>query len=260
MLASFVDQATDFLNWFLKLEQVAMENTADIFFGLGLNKAFCYKLIISLFCIIIKENTSRYTKVTKSQISSQKLEIFDLQQLQSAQFFHMFSKSLFLGIFLSYITFYGKANPVQPPASTHALERKLHDLMWSILFFYFSFEISFFPSVLNRISLFSYYYFRISDFIMKYSILYFVLQNIKNKEVVVCPDYIIYGDTYCAESRLTFSCSCIKLEGSTINGSKQAFSFEWAVEDIVNIKSDWYAKVRHSKHSIDYFLNCFILF
>lgn len=57
--------------------------------------------------------------------------------------------------------------------------------------------------------------------------------------VTVFPDFILYGDTYCTETRLTFSCSCIKLEGSLVNGISETFNFEWATGDIVTVESHW---------------------
>ncbi|KAF8377381.1 hypothetical protein HHK36_030758 [Tetracentron sinense] len=59
------------------------------------------------------------------------------------------------------------------------------------------------------------------------------------REVVVFPDYIICGDRDCTESLLTFSCSCIKLEGSITYGNKGAFSFEWEISDVIAIESKW---------------------
>ncbi|KAK9286910.1 hypothetical protein L1049_015317 [Liquidambar formosana] len=64
-----------------------------------------------------------------------------------------------------------------------------------------------------------------------------------NMTVVVSPDFIMYGDIYCTESLLTFSCCTIKLEGSIVNGSKRKFSFEWTIDDIVNIESQWCGRV-----------------
>lgn len=61
--------------------------------------------------------------------------------------------------------------------------------------------------------------------------------------VTVLPDFILYGDMYCTASRLTFSRSCIKLEGSIVNGTSETFSFQWAAGDIVTIESHWCAEV-----------------
>ncbi|XP_010254529.1 PREDICTED: probable ubiquitin-like-specific protease 2B isoform X2 [Nelumbo nucifera] len=59
-----------------------------------------------------------------------------------------------------------------------------------------------------------------------------------NVDVVVSPDYVMYGDACCTESFLVFSCSCIKLEDSTAYGSK-----EWAIDDVIDIESQWCARV-----------------
>ncbi|KAK3185160.1 hypothetical protein Dsin_032446 [Dipteronia sinensis] len=67
--------------------------------------------------------------------------------------------------------------------------------------------------------------------------------DIVNITVVVSPDFIVYRDIYCTESRLTFSCSCIKLEGSTVNGTKEKYNFEWAIGDVTKIESEWCGEV-----------------
>ncbi|OVA10811.1 Peptidase C48 [Macleaya cordata] len=60
-----------------------------------------------------------------------------------------------------------------------------------------------------------------------------------NVVVVVSPDYLIYGERSCTESLLTFSCSCIMLEGSNACGNKESFSSEWAIFDVTHIESQW---------------------
>ncbi|KAL5562669.1 hypothetical protein UlMin_032416 [Ulmus minor] len=65
----------------------------------------------------------------------------------------------------------------------------------------------------------------------------------KKMTVTVSPDYIMYGEINWRESCLTFSRSCVRLEGSTLNGP-EIFFFEWAIGDIINIKSEWYARMR----------------
>ncbi|XP_050260701.1 probable ubiquitin-like-specific protease 2A isoform X3 [Quercus robur] len=67
--------------------------------------------------------------------------------------------------------------------------------------------------------------------------------DIVNMTVHVFPDFLIYGDIYCTKCRLTFSNSSIKLEGSTVNGLKEIFSFEWAVGAITKIESEWFGRV-----------------
>ncbi|XP_019418791.1 PREDICTED: probable ubiquitin-like-specific protease 2A [Lupinus angustifolius] len=70
----------------------------------------------------------------------------------------------------------------------------------------------------------------------------FDIDNIK-KVVVVFPDFIQYEDLYATRSRLIFSWSSLKLEGSTINGAGGTFKLEWACEDITKIESHWLGKV-----------------
>ncbi|KAL5855045.1 hypothetical protein ACOSQ4_004847 [Xanthoceras sorbifolium] len=67
--------------------------------------------------------------------------------------------------------------------------------------------------------------------------------DIGNMTVVVSPDFIVYRDIYCTETRLTFSCSCIKVEGSTVNGTKGTINFEWAIGDVTKIESKWCGEV-----------------
>lgn len=69
------------------------------------------------------------------------------------------------------------------------------------------------------------------------------MQDILNNKVIVFPDFILYEDIYSTESRLTFSRSCIRVEGSTVNGAKQTFNVEWAVSDIISIESEWWGRV-----------------
>ncbi|KAF3435089.1 hypothetical protein FNV43_RR22176 [Rhamnella rubrinervis] len=64
-----------------------------------------------------------------------------------------------------------------------------------------------------------------------------------NMTVTVLPDFIIYGDKSCTESRLTFSLTFIKLKGSMVDGTSEKFSFEWAIGDIITIESYWCARV-----------------
>ncbi|XP_021625723.1 probable ubiquitin-like-specific protease 2B isoform X3 [Manihot esculenta] len=67
--------------------------------------------------------------------------------------------------------------------------------------------------------------------------------DILNNKVIVFPDFILYEDIYSTESRLTFSRSCIRVEGSTVNGAKQTFNVEWAISDIISIESEWWGRV-----------------
>ncbi|XP_059653242.1 probable ubiquitin-like-specific protease 2B isoform X2 [Cornus florida] len=61
--------------------------------------------------------------------------------------------------------------------------------------------------------------------------------------VLVSPDHILYGDLNCTECLLSFSCCGIKLEGSTLCGIKEHFSFEWAIDDLIKIESHWCGQV-----------------
>ncbi|CAN0921165.1 Probable ubiquitin-like-specific protease 2A [Linum grandiflorum] len=64
-----------------------------------------------------------------------------------------------------------------------------------------------------------------------------------NSTVVVFPDYVCYGDAYCTSSQLTFSCHCVRVEASNINGTTGMLNAEWAVNDIVGFQSQWSEKV-----------------
>lgn len=60
---------------------------------------------------------------------------------------------------------------------------------------------------------------------------------------VLCPDYVVYRGRYCTESVLTFTSSCVELKGSTSDGNEGTFSFQWGIDDIVNIDSQWSERV-----------------
>ncbi|XP_057431259.1 probable ubiquitin-like-specific protease 2A isoform X2 [Lotus japonicus] len=70
----------------------------------------------------------------------------------------------------------------------------------------------------------------------------FEINHIK-KVVDVSPDFIQYEDLYSTQSRLIFSCTSLKLEGSQINGSRGTFKIEWEIEDIISIESHWCEKI-----------------
>lgn len=70
------------------------------------------------------------------------------------------------------------------------------------------------------------------------------VQNDKEKVVDVFPDFVRYEDLYSTRSRLIFSRSSLKLEGSTINGTGGTFKIEWETEDIIKIESCWFGKVK----------------
>ncbi|KAM6576488.1 hypothetical protein CsatB_028325 [Cannabis sativa] len=61
----------------------------------------------------------------------------------------------------------------------------------------------------------------------------------KDKTVKIFPEFFLYRDIQYMKSCLTFSCHCIKLEGSPLTGTPKTFSFQWATDDIINIESDW---------------------
>ncbi|CAN6542887.1 unnamed protein product [Malus baccata var. baccata] len=63
-----------------------------------------------------------------------------------------------------------------------------------------------------------------------------------NMMVVLYPDYVIYRDSYCTESRLTFSPSCFKVSGST-SECPGTFSSEWEVDDLIDVECQWFQKV-----------------
>ncbi|KAJ9174962.1 hypothetical protein P3X46_013554 [Hevea brasiliensis] len=67
--------------------------------------------------------------------------------------------------------------------------------------------------------------------------------DILNNAVVVFPDFILYEDMYCTESRLTFLRSCIRVEGSIVNGATGTFNIEWALDDVISIESEWCRRV-----------------
>ena len=69
------------------------------------------------------------------------------------------------------------------------------------------------------------------------------VQNDIEKVVDVIPNFIQYEDLYSTRSRLTFSCNSLKLEGSTINRTRETFKIEWATEEIIKIESYWFGNV-----------------
>ena len=54
------------------------------------------------------------------------------------------------------------------------------------------------------------------------------------------------------ESCLTFSCHCLKLEGSPFSGTGK-FYFEWAIGDIAKIESEWSGLVGYISLPLTYF-------
>ncbi|MBA0739001.1 hypothetical protein Gogos_012306 [Gossypium gossypioides] len=57
----------------------------------------------------------------------------------------------------------------------------------------------------------------------------------ENVKVVISPDFMFYRGMYCTEGQLTFSKTCLKFKGSTVNGTKKKISFVWTVGDIISI-------------------------
>lgn len=76
------------------------------------------------------------------------------------------------------------------------------------------------------------------------------LQDYTNMKVDVFPDFILCAGTYCTESRISFSGSCVRVEGSTINGVKGTFNAEWIVDDILKIESEWCGRVSYTAFTV----------
>ncbi|XP_024976442.1 probable ubiquitin-like-specific protease 2B isoform X1 [Cynara cardunculus var. scolymus] len=68
--------------------------------------------------------------------------------------------------------------------------------------------------------------------------------------VVLYPDHMVYCDSYCTDCVLTFTSSCIKIEGLTLDGDDKTFKSQWEVQDILHIKSHWYELVQMAIVSI----------
>lgn len=60
--------------------------------------------------------------------------------------------------------------------------------------------------------------------------------------VIVFPDYAIYKNMLCGESRLTFLTDCIKIECSDVSGNGN-FVLECAIADIIYIHCQWSGSV-----------------
>ncbi|KAI3685957.1 hypothetical protein L1987_79626 [Smallanthus sonchifolius] len=61
--------------------------------------------------------------------------------------------------------------------------------------------------------------------------------------VVFYPDHMVYRDSYCTDCVLTFTSSCIKIEGSTLDDDDSTSRFQWGVQDILSIRSQLYELV-----------------
>ncbi|KAK8529781.1 hypothetical protein V6N12_060551 [Hibiscus sabdariffa] len=65
----------------------------------------------------------------------------------------------------------------------------------------------------------------------------------EDAKVVISPDFMFYRGMHCTEGQLTFSKTCLKFEGSTVNGTKKKFSFVWTVGDVISIDVQWCERV-----------------
>ncbi|XP_026664344.2 probable ubiquitin-like-specific protease 2B isoform X2 [Phoenix dactylifera] len=63
-----------------------------------------------------------------------------------------------------------------------------------------------------------------------------------NMAVIVFPDYVIYKNMLCGDSRLTFFTDCIKIECSDVSGNGK-FVLECAIADIIYIHRQWSGSV-----------------
>ncbi|KAE8656110.1 O-fucosyltransferase family protein [Hibiscus syriacus] len=66
-----------------------------------------------------------------------------------------------------------------------------------------------------------------------------------DREVVICPEYVLYQDNYYTGVSVIFSPGGIKIECSTVSYHHGAFSFERGVDDIINIHCQWFQRVSH---------------
>ena len=71
--------------------------------------------------------------------------------------------------------------------------------------------------------------------------------------VVFYPDYVMYGDRYCAGPRVTFSNCSIRITGPTAYENQEAFDFEWEIKDLVKIECQWFQRV-----SLETKVNCLL--
>ncbi|GJR84003.1 hypothetical protein Tco_0154788 [Tanacetum coccineum] len=61
--------------------------------------------------------------------------------------------------------------------------------------------------------------------------------------VVLSLDHMAYQDRYCTDCVLTFTSSCIKIEGSFLDDDEEPFRLQWGIKDILYIKFHWYQLV-----------------
>ncbi|KAL2513549.1 putative ubiquitin-like-specific protease 2A [Forsythia ovata] len=62
--------------------------------------------------------------------------------------------------------------------------------------------------------------------------------------VVVTPNYVKFGNTYYTKCSLTFSCRCIKLDGTPPWKTKGPCCHEWPISNIVKIEHEWCESVK----------------
>ncbi|XP_076899565.1 putative ubiquitin-like-specific protease 2B [Bidens hawaiensis] len=58
--------------------------------------------------------------------------------------------------------------------------------------------------------------------------------------VVFYPDHMVYRGSYCTDCVLTFTSSCIKIEGSAFSDDDITLRLQWGVQDILSFKSQMY--------------------
>uniref|UniRef100_A0A7N0TW01 Ubiquitin-like protease family profile domain-containing protein n=1 Tax=Kalanchoe fedtschenkoi TaxID=63787 RepID=A0A7N0TW01_KALFE len=65
----------------------------------------------------------------------------------------------------------------------------------------------------------------------------------RKRKVVVYPDSIMYGNISCTDSILTFKTNTIKLKGPFVDKNKETFCFEWSINILLKIESQWWQDV-----------------
>lgn len=73
---------------------------------------------------------------------------------------------------------------------------------------------------------------------------------------VVSPDFLVYRDRHCTDVQIIFSRNCIKIEGSVSYGDEGTFSFQWGIDDIIDIECQCCARV--SFKTLPFGVNCFV--
>lgn len=80
----------------------------------------------------------------------------------------------------------------------------------------------------------------------------FLLFDLQGMVVTIKPDIIIFGEMYSTDATLMFSRRYIKVEGSTVIGTRNSFISSFPVFDIVKIESCWYKEVSCSRYLLYY--------